>query len=116
MNLRLFFLIGGIITHKCKNKDNLEFYIYNAHTLVCSNCIEEYRKERNVSNLGDIRLNKTTVYTMQYILSYPIDKLFTFYLKDEIYKEFDAVIKKHIGLYIQKHFKSLEMLKIIEKM
>lgn len=102
--------------NKCKGKDNLEFYIYNAHTLVCNNCIDEYRKERNISALNDVRLNKTTVYTMQYILSYPIDKLFTFYLKDEIYKEFERVVKKHIGLYIQKHFKSLEMLKIIEKM
>lgn len=62
---------------------------------------------------GAFRINTSTLYTMQYIISKEIEKLYTFKVSDEVQRELNLCIKHHISRYIDHEFKSLEMLKTL---
>ena len=61
-----------------------------------------------------IRINTSTLYTMQYIISREIEKLYTFKVTDEIQKELQYCIRRYLDCYIDHDFKSLEMLNSFE--
>lgn len=60
-----------------------------------------------------IGINTSTLYTMQYIISKEIEKLYTFKVTDEVLKELKQCIRRYLDCYIDHKFKSLEMLKEI---
>ncbi|MDD3174674.1 MAG: DNA repair protein RecO [Herbinix sp.] len=57
-----------------------------------------------------ISINTSTLYTMQYIISKEIEKLYTFKVTDEVLKEIKKCIKCYLNCYIDHEFKSLEIL------
>lgn len=57
-----------------------------------------------------IHINTSTLYTMQYIISREIEKLYTFKVTDLVLAELKKCIKQYIDRYIEHEFKSLEML------
>lgn len=56
-------------------------------------------------------LNTSTLYAMQYVVSSPVEKLYTFTLSEEVLKEFAKIMERYTDVYIDKRFKSLEVLK-----
>jgi len=58
-------------------------------------------------------LNISTFYAMQYILSTPIEKLFTFKVSDIVKNELSAIMKNYLQRHIDKKLKSLEILENI---
>ena len=58
-----------------------------------------------------ISINTSTLYTMQYIISKEIEKLYTFKVTDEVLIELKHCIKRYLERYVDHDFKSLEMLK-----
>jgi DNA repair protein RecO (recombination protein O) len=58
-----------------------------------------------------ISINTSTLYTMQYIISKEIEKLYTFKVTNEVQKELNQCIKRYLEHYVDHEFKSLEMLK-----
>jgi len=74
--------------------------------LVCESCMDK----------GDLEtLNSSTVYTMQYIVATPVEKLYTFTVRSFVLKELERVLKKYFQTYVNHPFKSLEMLEIFGK-
>jgi DNA repair protein RecO (recombination protein O) len=63
---------------------------------------------------GAISINTSTLYTMQYIITREIEKLYTFKVTEEVRKELQCCIKHYLECYIDRDFKSLEMLKSFE--
>lgn len=59
------------------------------------------------------QISESTVYTMQYIITSTIEKLFTFKVSDEVLSELSHIMKKYMKLYIDKEFKSLPILETI---
>ena len=57
-----------------------------------------------------MNLNTSTLYAMQYVIASPVEKVYTFTLSDEVLKEFEKVIERYKDLYLDKTFKSLEIL------
>ena len=57
-----------------------------------------------------IELNTSTFYTMQYIVSSPIPKLYSFTVTEVVLKELAMVMGRWRSKYIDKEFKSLEFL------
>ena len=57
-----------------------------------------------------IELNTSTFYTMQYIISSPIDKLYSFTVSEQVLSELAMVMGRWRSRYIDKTFKSLEIL------
>lgn len=75
---------GGILCENCKSFDK---------TSVC--------------------IDTSTLYTLQYIVSKEIERLYTFKVKDEVLSELKACIKRYLECYVDHEFKSLEMLNTV---
>lgn len=76
--------------------------------LVCKECIkrsEEYDR--------GITVDESTVYAMQFISYHPIPKLFTFTVNEDVLYRLEKICKAYMEMYIDKKFKSLEMLEVI---
>lgn len=70
--------------------------------LVCGKCSE---------NVPDgIVLDKSTLYSMQYIESSKIEKLYTFTVSDKVLKQLEKVMNQLMDVYVDKKFNSLEIL------
>lgn len=69
---------------------------------ICEACLEKAH--------DGIEVDNSTVYTMQYIISSPIEKLYTFQVSERVLKELSMVMNRHIGKYVDKKFKSLDIL------
>lgn len=83
-------------------KKELSAFFEGANGLICEDCI---RKAGKV-----IRLSQSAIYTIQYVLSETVNKIYTFRLSDEVWREFDEVVGVYFNHHIQKKFKSLEIL------
>ena len=62
---------------------------------------------------SSISINTSTLYTMQYIISKEIEKLYTFKITEEVLLELKRCMKYYLARYIDHEFKSLEMLNAI---
>lgn len=86
---------------KCKAEES---YLFSSVSggLVCNNCGK---------NSGDnIKVSGSTIYTMQYIITSTIEKLYTFTVTDQVLYQLKQCMKRYIKTYIDKEFKSLEVL------
>ncbi len=59
-----------------------------------------------------IPIDSSTLYTLQYIVSSPIEKLYTFTVSEEVLSQLQRIMKQYIGMYVDKKFKSLEILEM----
>lgn len=89
----------------CGSSENLAYFSFYSCGVVCENC---RGKEHGLK-----RLHPSTIYTMQYIVSSPVEKLYTFTVAPEVLKDLDNVMEHYLKLHIDKPFKSLEMLDLI---
>lgn len=63
-----------------------------------------------------IPVSPAAVYTMQYIISTPVEKLYTFTVSDEVLENLKNIIERYRNQYIDRRFKSLEILTMMEDM
>lgn len=89
----------------CQRNDQPAVFSALKGGLVCESC--------RGSVPDGIRLNPSTVYTLQYIISSSIEKLYTFTVSDEVLKELGIVMERYMDIYVDRHFKSLDILKQI---
>ena len=75
--------------------------------LVCREC--------RWKNRDGIRLLKSTLYTLQYIVSTPVEKLYSFVVSDEVLAQLGKIMKPYMKLHVDKRFNSLEILNSLEK-
>lgn len=61
----------------------------------------------------DMILNESTVYALQFITNSPIEKLYTFTVTDEVLNELITVSTKYRKKFMDKHFKSLQILETL---
>lgn len=65
---------------------------------------------------GDLlEISPATVYTLQHIVSSPVEKLYTFLLADECKKELQKVADQYRNQYANGEYHSLEMLKVLQE-
>lgn len=86
----------------CGSQEKLTYFSAGGHGIFCSDC---------KSVLKDaIPISQSTVYTLQYIVSAPIDKLYTFTVSEDVLTELRMVLGRICSQTFEKHMKSLEML------
>lgn len=70
--------------------------------ILCENC---YSHDKQA-----IALDTSTLFTMQYIISKDIEKLYTFRVTNKVLNELTRIIKEYINGFMDHEFKTLEML------
>lgn len=94
---------------KCQRKPTAEsrdFYAgfsSRAGGMICSCCRE------GIKDL--LKISDTTIYTLQFIVSSQVEKLFTFLLKEPYEEELKKVAAQYMKCYVDGEFQSLTMLK-----
>ena len=89
----------------CGDKDRPAVFSPAKGGLVCSEC------DGNV--IDGMILDNSTLYSMQYIESSTIEKLYTFNVTDKVLNELGKVMERLMEVYVDKHFKSLEILETL---
>ena len=94
----------GIHAYTCVrcNKKELKYFNAKAGGLLCEACGKELKLTRTVS--------ETLIYTLQYIQSADLTKLYAFQLSEEAMAELKYVADRFREAYIDRKFKSLEIL------
>ncbi len=86
---------------KCHGKEHLAAYSQSLSGLVCEKC----------AGMDEISLETSTIYTMQYIITTPVGKLFNFRVTDPVLRELEMVMNRFLAEHVEKQFHSLELLK-----
>ncbi len=88
----------------CGSEDDGAVFSSKNHGIICTQC----------SKIAPdaIRMSGATWYTLQYVVSSSIEKLYTFTVSEEVLEEFQRIMKQYIGMYVEKRFKSLEILEM----
>ena len=87
---------------KCGENDRIKYFDAKAGGLLCDKCALSLKVTYEVS--------ESLIYTLQYILSKPINKLYGFTLSDEVMAELRYVAERFRSEYVDKNFRSLEIL------
>lgn len=90
----------------CGSEENLMLFSMRHAGIVCGEC--------RASAKDAFVLNSSTVYTMQYIISTPVEKLYTFTVSKEVLRELRMVMDRWRERYMEKKMKSLEILESVK--
>lgn len=83
---------------KCGQKENLHIFSVRRGGIFCAKCGSEG---------PGMQILDSTRYTMQYIISTPIEKLYTFTVSKEVLAELKTIMKQYMDYYVHHDFKSL---------
>jgi DNA repair protein RecO (recombination protein O) len=86
----------------CEKEHDIVYFSTKLGGIVCSECA----KPEHFA----IKISDSTLYAMQFIISSPIEKLFTFKVSETVLFELKSIMKKYLKVYIDKDFKSLPIL------
>jgi DNA repair protein RecO (recombination protein O) len=87
---------------KCGSREGLHLIDAYSGGLICRACEKKAKRPRTIS--------EGAIYTLRYILSASIDRLYTFQLSEEMYKEVSDVITLFVEEYVDRKFNSLNIL------
>jgi DNA repair protein RecO (recombination protein O) len=90
------------ICHHCGESNHLDTYSLSASGLYCRNC-------HTLAKDG-IGLAQSTVYTLQYIVTSPLEKLFTFTVSEEVLSELRMVLGRLCRQTFDRPMKSRDFL------
>ncbi len=86
---------------KCGRQEALSYFSVKYRGTLCKDC---------GSLESGILLNESVLYTLQYIISAELKKLYTFTVTEQVLLVLEKVIGNYWNSYIPHHFKSLEIL------
>lgn len=91
---------------QCGKEEGLQLFSMFHGGMVCEEC-------RTKAKDG-LRLNPSTVYTMQYVISSEVEKLYTFTVSEEVLAELRMVMDRWRERFLEKKMKSLEILESVK--
>jgi len=86
---------------KCKKEDHISFFSAHFNGTLCSSC---------GNTKSDIPLTDSDLYTLQFILTAQLQKLFTFAVTPEVKEKLEKVTKSFLNQIVHHEFKSLKIL------
>lgn len=90
--------------HQCNREEELHYFSAAKGGVLCEKCVREAEDA--------ITIAPSTLYTLQYIIVTPVKSLFTFTVSAEVLAELRMITGRMALLYIDRKFKSLEMLEL----
>lgn len=107
--LRVLFIEGEypnlFSCQHCKKEDALHWFSVKAQGVLCEECKGE---EKDVAYIEE-----SALYTMQYILSAELGKLYNFRVSEEVLQKLEWILNRFYAAQIAHKFQSLDILKII---
>ncbi len=91
----------------CGVSDRNMVFSSKNHGLICEEC--------KAIALDGLLVDSATLYTLQYIVSSTIEKLYTFTVSDEVLGQLRKIMKQYMKTHVDKTFKSLEILEMCLK-
>ncbi len=88
----------------CGTTDTICRFSSKNRGIICEEC--------KVMATDGILLNGAAVYALQYIVSSSVEKLYTFTVSEEVLGQLTRALRQYIGMYVDKKFKSLEILEM----
>ncbi len=85
----------------CRTKENLHIFSVKKGGMLCEKCRDA---------APGIRILDDTRYTMQYIISSTVEKLYSFSVSDEILKELTEIMEDYLKQYVRHTFNSAAFL------
>ena len=92
---------------KCGSADAPVVFSVRQGGIICKNCINEVKDA--------VEIDTSTLYAMQYIAGSSIEKLYTFTVSENVLKKLKKIVSGYLSFYVDKTFKSLEILEICLK-
>lgn len=89
----------------CGNEKGPFWFSARKGGIVCESCKNQ--------TTDAILLSQSSVYTLQFIVATPVEKLYTFTVSKEVLEQLGKVAQRYMDVYIGHRFKSLEMLKLL---
>ncbi len=89
----------------CGDQERPALFSVKKGGLVCSSCMQDVA--------DGMELDTSTLYTLQYIESSRIEKLYTFIVSGKVLDELGRLMERYLDVYAEKQFKSLEILETL---
>ncbi len=86
---------------KCGTKEELNHFHTRSGGTLCNNCAK---------GVPSFFMDESTLYTMQYIITSSIEKLYTFTVSEKVLSNLEKIIKEYMKYYIDRKFNSLQVL------
>lgn len=93
---------------KCGNKEQLCYFSVKKGGALCGEC--------RLTVPDAVCIDESTMYTMQYVISSSVEKLYRFSVSDRVLEELQRLMKEYLRLYVGHPFKSLKILGEAEKL
>lgn len=90
----------------CGSEEDLQLFSMRQTGMVCAQCAGTVR--------DSLRLNPSTVYTMQYIVGTGVERLYTFTVSPDVLAELRMICDRWRERYLEKRMKSLEILESVK--
>lgn len=91
---------------RCGNKEAYSVYLSEGG-LICTECAA---KEKKFANEYPLKLGADAKYTLQYILTSPMEKLYAFTVTDKVLEELKRFMKSYLARYLPHKFKTLDFI------
>lgn len=86
---------------QCGKKEDLHWFSLRERGVLCDAC----RKKQ-----AACPVNAAALYTLQYIITTPVEKLYTFRVTREVYEMISRILEPYFGLYVDREFRTLPFL------
>jgi DNA repair protein RecO (recombination protein O) len=81
----------------CGSREHLEYFDPAGQRVVCSSCYD---------GTHGTHIDASALYTLQYIIASPVEKLFNFRVTDEVYDTVSHIIHRFFHVYLDRPLKS----------
>lgn len=100
-------LLRCVLCDTLLEEDETASYYFSCESggLVCKMCLKSYESDIHIIDYG-------TRYTMQYLLTIPIKKLYYFKITHQIEYQLSKIVQSYTAYYINHDFKSLTLLNV----
>ncbi len=101
----------------CRKTEELVYFSVKRGGMYCPDCVKEIKAVHGGTPLSGrdfAKIHESTRYTMQFIVSTSIEKLFSFQVSEEVLTQLQKIMKEYLHTYVKHSFKSLQIIDELE--